>query len=1318
MMSVKLALHLRWTGPTLVGFLLLPWIIGDAGSLVAWSAPRQDQAGRFFDPGAGRVNPPAEGEVPAKVAAEIPPASPSHPATHPGTQDPAADPDRPKLETPAEQEQEPDRSQRVTREQIANSVAQIAARENLDSEQREVAQQLLASASQQIDAYELLLGQIEETEKALGRIPESLRKLQQRTGEVRDTPEVWVERRTFFGIQLEDLQELIRSTEAELDRLNKTLASRRTEVERRPGRLIEIPTRINELEAKVAQVRQQLNTGPPAGEASDISQARSLLRQAEWMSAETEIRALQREQERYRAARDLLPLQIEYTLKDLQYYGQILNLLKGTLDRMLTEKFQQIREQSQQRLAETWPLLKAFVQHDLLDLNQIEESNQRTRAATLQFEAIKKQRLELETEFKNLQERHRAVGGSSALGMTLRQTLKKNELIRSSIADDRLRDEAHRRQAEEWDVLLKNEFNRDKTLLPQLLKQRALQAASLSRFNELDPVVRQLSENNFEIVRDLSGLPIVGLPHRDALGFMTNAMAEEILQLKPQLNSLIENLKTTARSAFLLNQNEPAVQQLAVLLFLLQNEKQSLGEEDQNWLQDFGWNLLVNFGEEQFLRQAEERVADRAKMIQNQLKGIDEEKESLASLDVERQITTKLLKEFSTWADERIIWIRGTSIPALSDLQKLRQAVQWFASIPNWKSVVSDVRASSREGWFGFFPIALLLVLILAAFKFRLYQLLKASGELASKRFCMKITPTARGLLATLLLAVIWPLATFLLGRLLVSSSGPNGFAAAVGQSLTDISYFLAALELLRWLCVDQGLAVAHFGWPEKMVQFIRNKIRSLYATAIPLLFIQGMMISQGNDDLSESLGRLASLLLFAVIAVYMHSIFKPRGVIFQQLASQGLLPGLYSMRHFIHVLGVAIPVSLSVLTLIGYYYAAYRLGASLEKSLLLIVSILYVGGVLFRWLLITRRSQAMEEARRIREEMERNPERVDGSGEGTLTPVEQLMEELLTVNRQSREAVLSLLWLAGFGILYFIWKDLLPAVGGLSQSPLWTVSVGSDIKEVNLMSLFNAGLTSLVTWLLIKNMPGLLNMAVQTYSSLDSGARYAATTLFRYLITIVGAITALNFLHIQWAQYGWLVAAISVGLGFGLQEIVGNFISGLILLFERPLRIGDTITVDNQTGVVTRIQMRATTIRNWDQQELIIPNKDLMTGKLLNWTLSNSNNRLVLQVGVAYGNDPDHVRNVLLAVVDQHPDVLKDPPPNIVLEEFGDNSLLFLVRCILNSMESRSRVRHEINTAIARAFEREKISIPFPQLDLHIVSDQRPQKTAADPPH
>jgi potassium efflux system protein len=253
----------------------------------------------------------------------------------------------------------------------------------------------------------------------------------------------------------------------------------------------------------------------------------------------------------------------------------------------------------------------------------------------------------------------------------------------------------------------------------------------------------------------------------------------------------------------------------------------------------------------------------------------------------------------------------------------------------------------------------------------------------------------------------------------------------------------------------------------------------------------------------------------------------------------------------------------------------------------------------------------------------------------------------------------------------------------------------------------FYALLVFATTFLFVKNMSGVINLFFLEYSSMDAGARYAATTIFRYLFIVVGAITALSFLHIPWSQYGWLVAAVTVGLGFGLQEIVANFVSGLILLFERPVRVGDVVTIEGTTGVVTRIQMRATTVTNWDHQELIVPNKDFITGKLLNWTLSSQINRLVLNIGVDYGSDPNMVRDLLMETVCQHPDILKDPAPAVNLDTFGESSLNFVIRCFLANLDRRLQVKHELNTAITQALRAKGISIPYPQREIRIVDSR-----------
>jgi len=229
------------------------------------------------------------------------------------------------------------------------------------------------------------------------------------------------------------------------------------------------------------------------------------------------------------------------------------------------------------------------------------------------------------------------------------------------------------------------------------------------------------------------------------------------------------------------------------------------------------------------------------------------------------------------------------------------------------------------------------------------------------------------------------------------------------------------------------------------------------------------------------------------------------------------------------------------------------------------------------------------------------------------------------------------------------------------------------------------------------------LEIAILQRLPLEPATRYAITTLSRYAITVLGVVAVCGTLGITWDKVHWLIAAVSVGLGFGLQEIFANFISGLIILFERPVRVGDIVTVGDVSGIVSRIRIRATLIVDWDRKELIVPNKEFITGRVLNWTLSDQMNRVVVNVGVAYGSNPARVRELLLKIAADNEFILKDPAPMASFEGFGDSALNFVLRCYLPNLENRLAVTHDLHAKIHEAFLTEGIEIPFPQHDLNI---------------
>jgi potassium efflux system protein len=243
------------------------------------------------------------------------------------------------------------------------------------------------------------------------------------------------------------------------------------------------------------------------------------------------------------------------------------------------------------------------------------------------------------------------------------------------------------------------------------------------------------------------------------------------------------------------------------------------------------------------------------------------------------------------------------------------------------------------------------------------------------------------------------------------------------------------------------------------------------------------------------------------------------------------------------------------------------------------------------------------------------------------------------------------------------------------------------------------------ITFITARNLPGFLHMAVLNRLPIDRGGRHAIAIICRYVTVLAGGIMACRTIGMTWSSVQWLAAAMTVGLGFGLQEIFANLVSGIIILFERPIRIGDLVTVSNTTGHVTRMQIRATTITDFDRRELVVPNKKFITDDVINWTLSDPITRVVIQVGVAYGSDTKLAHETLLKAAMDHPLVLREPGPSAVFTGFGASTLDFQLRYFIGSRDVYSKVLHELNTVIDKAFREVHLEIAFPQQDLHIRS-------------
>jgi small-conductance mechanosensitive channel len=245
-----------------------------------------------------------------------------------------------------------------------------------------------------------------------------------------------------------------------------------------------------------------------------------------------------------------------------------------------------------------------------------------------------------------------------------------------------------------------------------------------------------------------------------------------------------------------------------------------------------------------------------------------------------------------------------------------------------------------------------------------------------------------------------------------------------------------------------------------------------------------------------------------------------------------------------------------------------------------------------------------------------------------------------------------------------------------------------------------------------------LLQRAVQRLCrrrGVDEGVRYALTRLVHYVVIAVGAFLALDNLGISVTALAGLGAILAVGIGFGLQNITQNFVSGLILLLERPVKKGDFVVVGETSGAVRDIRARATVVTTLDNVEIIVPNGQFITEQVTNETFTDRRVRARVAVGVAYGSDTERVRELLLEVASSHAQVLEDPPADVQFTDFGDSSLDFALVFWVPDALFRPRVASDLRFAIDAAFRREGIEIPFPQRDLHLRSGAERLAARAD---
>jgi small-conductance mechanosensitive channel len=305
-------------------------------------------------------------------------------------------------------------------------------------------------------------------------------------------------------------------------------------------------------------------------------------------------------------------------------------------------------------------------------------------------------------------------------------------------------------------------------------------------------------------------------------------------------------------------------------------------------------------------------------------------------------------------------------------------------------------------------------------------------------------------------------------------------------------------------------------------------------------------------------------------------------------------------------------------------------------------------------------------------------------------------------IERRARRIVsriLQLLWVLLVLEVFHVRGMVIEGLTSLLARPLHLGELGFTLGDVGLL-VFSIWASFMVA----RMVRTILEDEVLSRVHLARGVPYAISTFTSYAVLLFGIFLALVAAGLDVTRLTLIVGALGVGVGLGLQEIVKDLVAGAVLLFERPIQLGDVVQVGELTGDVRRIGLRSSTVRTYEGAEVIVPNSSLTSSRIVNWTLSDRARRVDLPVGVAYGTDPAQVIALLEGLARRHPDVMDDPEPRALFMGFGESSLDFQLRTWIHRVDEVARFRSELAIAVNTALNEAGISVPFPQRDVHVV--------------
>jgi potassium efflux system protein len=879
----------------------------------------------------------------------------------------------------------------------------------------------------------------------------------------------------------------------------------------------------------------------------------------------------------------------------------------------------------------------------------------------------------------------------------------------------RMRSELAQKQGQQLDTYLqalRNQLNSQR----QREAERALESTELLAENSENLPAGIVAQ--FKINRELSAALNQQAQRMDLVASQQRQATNQTLQVRQALNTLREQSQWLGSSNLL----GEALRAQVARLPEMPKPQQLDTEMAQLRVQRLRYEDLLNKQSQvrqqhqadgEPLTSEENRILDaqlrtQRELLNSLLQGGDTLILELTKLKVSNSQLEDALKEVNEATHRYLFWtsdVRPMSISWPIDLvQDLRRLISLDTFGQLGKAGVMIL--TSKET---IFPLLGALILVGFSIYSRRHftRFLERSsarvGKVTQDHFWLTLRTVFWSILVASPLPVLWMTLGYGLRE-----AWPYPLAVAIGDGVTATVPLLWVVMICATFARPNGLFIAHFAWPrQRVTRAMRYYLMSI-GLIVPLIMALIMFDNLNDREFSGSLGRLCFMLICGALAMVTLSL-KRAGI---PLYVDKTGSGENMVNRMLWNLLLSAPLAAILAAAVGYLATAQALLARLETSVAIWFLLLVVYHIIRRWMLIQRRRLAFDRAKHRRAEIlaqrargEDDPHSTS-STEGT-TEVDEVELDLDAISTQSLRLVRSILMLIALLSVIVLWSEIHSAFGFLENISLWdatsTVQGVESLEPITLGAVLIAILVLIITTQLVRNFPALLELALLQHLDLTPGTGYAITTITKYLILLFGGLVGFSMIGIEWSKLQWLVAALGVGLGFGLQEIFANFISGLIILFEKPIRIGDTVTIRDLTGSITKINTRATTISDWDRKEIIVPNKAFITEQFINWSLSDSVTRVVLTVPAPSDANSEEVTQILYTAAERCSLVIDNPAPEVFLVDLQQGIQIFELRIYAAEMGHRMPLRHEIHQLILAGFREHGIDMPFPPFQMRL---------------